>query len=139
VTESEAGTERHNVERAKSFYEALFARNWAVVNEILSPDVVVHEPAGLPYGGEYRGHDGFKRLMKSLPEYWSAVGPADIGYTAAGDVVHMETTLVATARATGREVRLPFIESWTFRDGRMVSAIIYYSDTYVLRQALGLA
>jgi ketosteroid isomerase-like protein len=139
VSKSEVGTERHNLERTALFYEALFSRNWAGVNEILSPDVVVHEPVGLPYGGEHRGHDGFRGLMRNLAEYWSAVHPEDVGYTAAGDVVHMETTLVATARATGREVRLPFIESWTFRDGRMVSGIIYYSDTYVVREALGLA
>jgi ketosteroid isomerase-like protein len=139
VTESDTGTERYNLDRAKSLYEALFARDWAVVNEILSPDVVVREPEGLPYGGEYRGHDGFKTLMKNLAQHWADVSPVDMSYTAGGNVVHMEATLIATARATGREITLPFIESWAFENGRIVSGTIYYSDTHLVRQLFGLA
>ena len=135
---SESGTEEHHLERTKLLYQSIFARDWEVAKSILSPSVVVREPDSLPYGGDHHGHEGFVNLMKDVAAHWERLRPREFVYTASGDIVHMETTLVGTARATGKAVQLPFLESWTFENGLIVRGIIYYFDTHLVREALAL-
>lgn len=129
----------HLVEQAKRMYDSLYAGDWEDVNKVLSPDVVVREPEGLPYGGTYRGHEGFTELANAVSEHWEDLRATDMTFTCSDSVVHMESILVGTSRATGKMLRVPLIESWTFRDGLIVSGAVYYFDTHLVRQICGIS
>ena len=135
---SESGTTKYNLDRTKLLYKSIFARDWQIARSILSPSIVVREPASLPYGGEHHGHEGFVRLMTDIAAHWKRLRPREFVYTACGDIVHMETTFVGTAQATGQQVEMPFLESWTFEEGLITLGTIYYFDTLPVREALGM-
>ncbi|MFH8488741.1 nuclear transport factor 2 family protein [Streptomyces longisporoflavus] len=98
-----------------------------------APDVVLHQARALPYGGTWRGHDGMTRFFLAMSETWEsfeigkqeflASGPAT-GGTA---VVH--TMVRARARATGRELAFPIVQTITVRDGRISRVRPFYWDT----------
>ncbi|MEV4439974.1 nuclear transport factor 2 family protein [Streptomyces sp. NPDC049577] len=41
--------------------------------DCLTPDVVLHQAKGLPYGGVYRGPAGVERFMAEMSRHWSAL------------------------------------------------------------------
>jgi ketosteroid isomerase-like protein len=100
------------------------------------PDVVVHEPASLPYAGDWRGLDGVAALIGRMGETWADMKVEDVTVAAAGDVVLLSCKLDLTSRASGRTLTQPFAEVLRFRDGRLVEGTPFYFDTAALLEAL---
>jgi ketosteroid isomerase-like protein len=93
------------------------------------PDVVVHEPATLPYPGDWRGHDGVGALFRRMREVWSDMRVEDMHATRDGDRVYMTCTIHLTSRATGASTSQPFAEILRFEDGRLIEGTPFYFDT----------
>jgi hypothetical protein len=74
------------------------------------PDVVIHEPEALPYGGDWRGLEGVAALFRAMRETWSDIRAEDMRSARDGDTVFMACTLHLTSRATGRSTTQPFAE-----------------------------
>jgi ketosteroid isomerase-like protein len=100
------------------------------------PDVVVHEPASLPYAGDWRGLDGVAALIGKMGEAWSELKVEDLWVAAAGDLALLSCRLRLTSRATGRSLVQPFAEALRFRDGRLVEGTPFYFDTAELLDVL---
>jgi len=100
------------------------------------PDVIVHEPATLPYSGDWRGLDGVAALITRMGEVWSEMEVRDLQAVRDGDLVHMACTLRLVSRATTRQVTQPFAEVLVFKDGRLLNGRPFYSDTAELLAAI---
>src|SRR5262245_44194167 len=63
----DGGQAEHNKRAIQTMHAAITGgdpmRAFAVMLDLFDPDVVVHEPASLPYGGIYKGRDEFLGLM----------------------------------------------------------------------------
>lgn len=101
------------------------------------PDIVVHEPNSLPYAGDWRGYEELGRLHKIMHNTWSSLMTENMHATIDGDTLFMGCTLVATARHSGKEIRLPFAEILKIKDDLVVEAFPYYYDTVAVNTALG--
>lgn len=100
------------------------------------PDVVVHEPASLPYAGDWRGLDGIGRLFRTMRETWSDLSVDGLQAAKSGDIVFMACTLRLTARSSGRTLIQPFAEVLRFEGGRLIEGTPFYFDTVAIRSAL---
>ncbi|CAD5299340.1 conserved hypothetical protein [Bosea sp. 62] len=100
------------------------------------PDVVVHEPASLPYAGDWRGLGGIGRLFRTMREIWSDLSVDGLQPAKTGDTVFMSCTLRLTARINGRTITQPFAEVLRFEDGRLIEGTPFYFDTAAIRAAL---
>ena len=100
------------------------------------PDVVVHEPASLPYAGDWRGLDGIGRLFRTMRATWSDLSVDGLQAAKSGDVVFMTCTLRLTARSSGRTLTQPFAEVLHFEGGRLIEGTPFYFDTAAIRAAL---
>lgn len=100
-------------------------------------DIVVHEPASLPYAGDWRGFEALGQLFKRMHDAWSLMDVEDMRATIDGDTLFMGSTLVATARHSGQEIRQPFAEILKIKDGLVIEGFPYYSDTVMVNAALG--
>lgn len=127
-----------NIEAVREFYAAFCDGDFARMNAILSPDLILHEAEGLPYGGSYKGHEGFRDVMGKLLDHFADVAPVDMKIAAVDDLAMAYMTLLGTARSTGRKLEMPLCEVWTFRDGKIVEGRLLYFDTYAVRQICGL-
>lgn len=99
------------------------------------PDVVVHEPASLPYAGDWRGLDGIGRLFRTMRETWSNLSVDGLQAAKSGDTVFMTCTLRLTARSSGRTLTQPFAEVLRFEGGRLIEGTPFYFDTAAIRAA----
>ncbi|WP_244483435.1 nuclear transport factor 2 family protein [Mesorhizobium sp. 1M-11] len=93
------------------------------------PDVVVHEPASLPYAGDWKGLEGIAALLGRMSEVWSDMAVADMTAARVEDTVFMACTLKLTSRATGAVIEQPFAEVLHFRNGLLLDGTPFYYDT----------
>lgn len=100
------------------------------------PDVVVHEPASLPYAGDWRGLAGVGQLFRLMNQTWSDLSVENMQAAKAGDTIFMACSLRLTARHSGRTITQPFAEVLRFEGGRLIEGTPFYHDTAAIAAAL---
>ncbi|MBV6761974.1 MULTISPECIES: nuclear transport factor 2 family protein [Rhodococcus] len=90
----------------------------------LAEDVVVHEPAYLPWGGTYTGHEQFLGLFGTLVQKIDLTKIVIEGMVAEGEKCFV--TFHAPEVASGQDVYIA--EQSTVRDGKVVELTIFYGE-----------
>ena len=118
--------------------DAIKAGDDEATRALISPDFVLYQDGGMPYGGVYHGPDEF---MKLIGEVWTLWGGSHFepqyqltepGGTKMCAVVYFR----ANIGDSGETVDTMLSEIWDFRDGQAVEARIWYHDTPRLVAAL---
>jgi uncharacterized protein len=114
----------------RTFIDAVRKGDFETLAPMMTADFVCHEADGLPYGGEYRGLDGWQRLLKRVVETWAGFRLetlAILGETA--DTIVLRFRLVGRSRRTGTPFDTTVMELWRFEDGKLAEIWPYYWDT----------
>ena len=117
---------------AEAAYLAAGGGDFGPIAATLDPDVVIRQPASLPYGGEWRGHAGFEAWMRAFAEQWAALDVTGSELFPVGDVVVGRSHVHATHKPTGRRVDWPLLQYFRFRDRRVLELWPFYWDTAAL-------
>lgn len=104
--------------------------------EAFAEDVIVREPASLPYRGNWKGLDGIAALFAKMGEVWSDMKVDGLQVSGSPEEIHLSCNLTMVSRATGRTVIQPFCERLRFRDGRLIEGIPFYYDTQELLEVI---
>jgi hypothetical protein len=99
-------------------------------------NAVVHEPASLPYAGDWQGLEGIGTLFRRMSDTWSDVRVEDLEGMHSDNTVFMTCTLYLTARASGATIKQPFAEVLRFKDGLLLEGTPFYYDTSEIMSAL---
>jgi uncharacterized protein len=123
-----------NVETIRSLFGGVEERDLEAYLAAGHPEVVIHEPGSLPYGGEYRGLEGMRRHAAGWMRTWAALQPGDerklnAAFIDAGDHVAARWRLRARAPAGDEMLDMPMVGIYELRDGKLVRAQMFYSDT----------
>ncbi|WP_069161958.1 nuclear transport factor 2 family protein [Nocardia altamirensis] len=101
--------------------------------DLLAPffatDVVLHQADGLPYGGTWRGHAGMEQFFLSMAETWTTFDLLEQAFLATGATAVVHTRVHARARATGRELTFPILQTISIEDERITEVHPFYWDT----------
>jgi ketosteroid isomerase-like protein len=103
-----------------------------------APDFVAYEDVGMPYGGEYKGGEGFLELRRKVYSTWGpgamklqfVCGDPESGHASA----HFR--LVGRPQGMADPVEGHVTVVWAFHDDLAVEARVYYYDTPRLSEAL---
>lgn len=98
-------------------------------------DVVLVQAEGLPYGGTWRGHDGLERFFLVMSRTWEVFDMVRQEFLATESPVVVRTYVHARARATGRELDFPILQTITVRAGRIAEVQPFYWDTAAIARA----
>ncbi|MCV3240563.1 nuclear transport factor 2 family protein [Mesorhizobium sp. ZC-5] len=104
--------------------------------EAFHRDVVIHEPASLPYAGDWRGLEQLAALFRKMREVWSDMSFDQLEAARDGDTVFMRCTLSMTCRANGARIVQPFAEVLHFDNDLLVDGTPFYFDTAEIVAAL---
>lgn len=118
----------------RAFYaaEASYLTEGAEFGEMarhLASDVVMYQASSLPYGGEWRGHDGFRQFIAAMGDSWDGLWFDDQQFLSDGDRVVVYSRGRLRARRTGRELETSLLQWISFRDGLITEFRPYYHDT----------
>lgn len=115
---------------------AIHAR-WGPLHTVLAEDFAIVEPDSLPYGGSHHGVDGYRALMQAIGALFELTFET-VGCHAVGDhMVVLRLNVRFASRSTGRQVRLPVVELFTLRAGRIARSEVFLFDTAALLATLG--
>lgn len=106
----------------------------AVVKDLLDPDFVLIEPDGLPYGGTYRGPEGWWTLYRRILSTWTDLRNETLFILGNPDGEDFAFMMRLTGRSskTGKPFETTVMEHWVVRNGRVLSILPHYYDTKYL-------
>ncbi|WP_326673839.1 nuclear transport factor 2 family protein [Streptomyces sp. NBC_01257] len=100
-----------------------------------APDVELHQADALPYGGTWRGHHGMTRFFLAMGRAWETFHMVEQEFLATGETAVVLTQVRARARATGRELSFPILQTITVKGGRITEVRPFYWDTQAIADA----
>ncbi|MDV5145867.1 nuclear transport factor 2 family protein [Streptomyces sp. SBC-4] len=109
--------------------------SFAPLAPYFAPDVVLHQAAALPYGGTWRGHAGLERFFLAMSQVWESFDMTEQEFLSTGATAVVLTRVRARARATGRELTFPILQTITVRAGRIAEVRPFYWDTAAIADA----
>jgi uncharacterized protein len=95
---------------------------------LLHDEFVVHAAAGVPYSGDYHGHEGFFGLLTKIYEVLELTPSPDMQYLADDDKVVLVYRLTFTARASRESIEMGVAEVLSIRDGLIAELDVFYKD-----------
>lgn len=125
---------QENVEVIRRLFEGVEGRDLDAYLTTCHPEVVIREPDSLPYGGEYRGLDGFERHAVRWLRTWGSLQPGDERklnaiFHDADDTVIVRWQLRARAPGTEAALDAPMVGVYRMHEGELVEAQMFYADT----------
>jgi ketosteroid isomerase-like protein len=129
----------HEIEVVKGVFDSVRCRDASALLNSYATDIEIREPAELPYGGVYHGHDGAIRHALGFTKCWDAIQTEDDRdmepeILPARDHVMVLWRLKATAPE--RRIDAPVIDVIKLRDRQVVSLHMFHRDPSAVRAFL---
>lgn len=102
---------------------------WNEAEKYVSDSFIVYEPDSLPYGGEWKGKDVFRRLFPAVMGSFDDPSPEQVEMTGGKEWANLIVNLSVTSKKTGIRKTYRVIESARIIDGKMVEMYLHYFDT----------
>lgn len=104
------------------------AGEFAAAFELYHPALRIEQPASLPHGGLYEGHEGVRAMGALFGRFWdrTITNPRRM---ACGEGVVQITTQTWTAKTTGRSATVDVVELISLREGKVSEIRVFQQDT----------
>lgn len=125
------------VEAVRAVFAHAGKGEWDELEAHFSDDLVIHEPASLPYGGEWHGRDALRRLYATVMGYWE---DPEVVVDAIVDGEEWAVAILRftmTSKVTGERFTQFVSEATRVADGKVVEMRIHYFDTAELVRQTG--
>jgi uncharacterized protein len=136
---TEASRERKNSRTILQIFHAIEERNDAQFQRFLHPDFEIHWPSSLPYGGTFRGQE---RRPHDWNATWDPLQPtaAEKSMDARVVAAHNDNVIVLWHQRglspTGAHFDGEVLGFYTFREGKLARAQMFYFDTAAVARFL---
>ena len=114
----------------QQFYDYSLRAHLEGVAKILHPDIVIYEPASLPYGGTHTGRNVASQLLAQL------YAMIDLNAVVVGDILVNSERAAAFLEVpfedSASSQKISVIETFVIRDGLIAEIKPYYFDTAAL-------
>ncbi|WAL68341.1 nuclear transport factor 2 family protein [Amycolatopsis cynarae] len=102
----------------------------------LAEDVVMYQAESLPYGGQWRGHEGIEQFMFAFGKAWESLEFFEHRFVTEAPSVVVYNRGRLRARCTGRTLDTSVMQLITVRDGLIAEMHPFYMDTAAVLEAL---
>jgi nucleoside-diphosphate-sugar epimerase/ketosteroid isomerase-like protein len=127
-TSADTSAGNDGVATLEKFVSRMGAGDMSGALAMVDEEAVWHEAETLPWGGQWRGPDGFTRLEAAINTS-AEMTVRDSVIVEAGEAVEMRLSLVFTSRKSRRRLPMDVVEHYTVRGGRIFGATAFYKDT----------
>ena len=105
------------------------AGRWDIVRPHIADDIVLHVPAGLPFGGDYRGWQGYTDILKKIGAFFTELKASPREFATVGNKVVVMARLSGRIAKNGKPISFPLTDIWELKDGKVVEITAFYYDT----------
>ncbi len=121
-----------SVQVVQALYADFAQGNLSKILAVLNEHTSIHSPASLPYGGVYKGRDGFIALMTAANATWATLRMIPGTAIGSDEEVVMTGVFTGKAAAAAGPVSLPFVHLWKMPAGVITEIWLYSWDTAAL-------
>jgi ketosteroid isomerase-like protein len=127
-----------NVEGLRGAYEALGRGDMETVAATWETDIEFDGPnsSRMPGAGPHRGKEEVARLFSGMRDRWEGLLFSPDEFVEQGETVVVLGHMEGRAKATGTDVKVPFVHVWRMREGKVARGQAL-TDTAVVADALG--
>jgi uncharacterized protein len=127
-----------NTDTLREGYEAFARGDLEGATANFADDIRWENPEApqVPNNGVTQGKEEVQRLFADLPNHWESFSITPDEFIEDGETVVVLSHSEAKAKETGKEVKLPWVHVWRFRDGK-VTEVQALTDTALAADALG--
>ncbi|GII29071.1 nuclear transport factor 2 family protein [Planotetraspora mira] len=122
----------NNVEIIRRLYDAFETHDFNVIAELFDPDVEIYQSELLPWGGDYKGHDGAVTFFTGLLQHIDSKVTVEQIVEAGDRVVEVGRTVGTTTNGSV-PFDVPEVHVWQVRDGRIVRMESYVDVPLMLK------
>jgi ketosteroid isomerase-like protein len=101
--------------------------------DFLDPEVEWRAPESVPWGGTFRGRDGFREFLGKIVDQPAEFRREMLEYLDAGERVVVLLRQMGRPKAGDAEYDVPEVHVWTVRDGKIVDFEGSFDTATVLR------
>jgi ketosteroid isomerase-like protein len=120
----------------ESIYLSPEGGDFSIMEALLDAECVMYQSASLPYGGDWKGPEGFKAWMQAFSAAWTKLDVLEAEVFDAGDVAFSKIKVRAVARASGKQIDFDVLQSVKCANGKIVEFRPYYWDVPALLDVL---
>lgn len=124
-----------DVDITEQFLKAFAAGDVEGVFALVHPEIVVLEGEGLPYAGEWTGPGGLQELIGRIMTPFEFVVDG-FQVSDGGDCAVARLQMTFTNRTSGRAVKMPGVEIYNTKDGKVSRVDVYYKSTAAIADLL---
>jgi hypothetical protein len=117
----------------RRFYDAVAQGRVDAVLDLLHPQVEWRAPESLPWGGTFRGHDGFREFFAKVVDQPAAFRREVREYLDAGARIVVPLRLFVRSSGGDPECEVAEIHVWTVRGSKIVDLEAIFDTATVLR------
>jgi ketosteroid isomerase-like protein len=121
----------------QTLYANLAQGNLSKILALLDPQATIHKPESLPYGGTYKGRDGFISLMTAVYKTWSDFQVIPQSIIASNGMVVVQGEWIAKIKGAENTLDMPFLHLWKINNDLITEIWLYYWDTTRVLNYLG--
>jgi uncharacterized protein len=127
-----------NTDTLKRGYEAFGRGDLDGATQDFADDIRWENPEApqMPNNGVTEGRDAVKQLFGELSNHWESFNLVPDEFIESGETVVVLSHSESKGKQTGKEVKLPWVHIWRFRDGK-ASEVQALTDTALAGDALG--
>jgi uncharacterized protein len=127
-----------NADTLREGYEAFARGDLDAATESFADDIRWENPEApqVPNNGVTEGREAVKQLFAELGNYWESFSITPDEFIESGDTVVVLSHSESKGRETSKEVKLPWVHVWRFRDGKVIE-VQALTDTALATDALG--
>jgi ketosteroid isomerase-like protein len=127
-TVSDVATRKKNVEIVQTMAANGRLGRWDIVRPLVSADIVLEIPKGLPYGRTFHGWEGYRAALAALG-FWTDLNIGPLEFAASDDKVVVIAQLTGRIGKNGPPVSQPYAAVWELKDGKVTKITAFYYDT----------
>jgi hypothetical protein len=121
-----------SVQAVQALYADFAQGNLSTILAVLNEHISIHSPGSLPYGGVYKGRDGFIALMTAANATWATLRVIPGKAVGSDEEVVMTGVFIARTPGAAEGIRFPFVHLWKMPAGVVTEIWLYSWDTAAL-------
>ncbi len=122
--------QKKNIQTVRTALKNAFAGDFEVLKPLIADDFTIYEAEGLPFGGVFRGMEGYVKCMQGIDGFFTdkVLSPPD--FVPDGDSrVVMISEIDGKIARNGQPVKMPTVSLWDFKDGKIAVVRPFFHDT----------
>lgn len=125
------------VELVRRVYELAGRGAWDELEQYLSAELVIHEAACLPFGGQWHGRDALRRLYATVMGYWEEPQVRTLCIAGEGEVVVAVLDFTMRSPRSQQRVNQMVCEVSRVVGEEIVEMRVLYADAAAIARELG--